>query len=59
MKGGVKMTGCPMAYRDQCNNCDYFDNCAPTQTFKKVELLEREISELKSMLEKALTKKVV
>lgn len=53
------MTGCPMAYRDQCNNCDYFDNCAPTQTFKKVELLEREISELKSMLEKALTKKVV
>ncbi|MEW5952491.1 MAG: hypothetical protein AB1815_01860 [Bacillota bacterium] len=53
------MTGCPMAYRDQCNNCDYFANCAPSQAVKKIELLERAISELKAMLEQALIKKVV
>lgn len=58
-KGGVMMTGCPMAYRDQCNGCDYFGNCAPSQTIKKIESLEQEISELKALLKKALLQKVV
>lgn len=53
------MTGCPMAYRDQCNDCDYYGNCAPSQTIKKIESLEQVISELKAMLEKALHQKAV
>lgn len=51
------MTGCPVAFRDQCNNCDYFGNCAPSQAIKKIESLEQEIIKLKVMLEKVLLQK--
>ncbi|WP_157833477.1 hypothetical protein [Desulfotruncus alcoholivorax] len=47
------MTRCPMAYAsDPCKNCEQYGNCAPSQMVRKMEELERQIKELKRMLDR-------
>lgn len=45
------MTGCPMAYSDPCKNCAQFGNCAPSQAVNKLEMLEKQLQELRQLLE--------
>lgn len=46
------MTGCPMAYSDPCKYCEHYGKCAPSQAVRKLEDLERQIKELKRMLDR-------
>ncbi|SFQ98000.1 hypothetical protein [Desulfoscipio geothermicus] len=46
------MTGCPMAYTDPCSNCAKYGTCAPSQAVRKLEELEKQVKELKQLLDR-------
>mgnify|MGYP000229972408 CR=1 FL=1 len=46
------MIGCPMAYADPCSNCAQYGTCAPSQAVQKLEKLEKQLLELKKLLER-------
>jgi hypothetical protein len=46
------MTGCPMAYADPCSNCAKFGTCAPGLAVRKLEELEKQVKELKQLLDR-------
>jgi len=45
------MTGCPLAYSDPCSSCAKYGECAPSQAVRKIEELEKQIKEIKQLLE--------
>lgn len=45
------MTGCPMAYPDTCTTCVYYGKCPPSQAVEKLEQLQTQFAELKTILE--------
>lgn len=45
------MTGCPMAYPDACASCVYYGKCPPSQAVEKLEQLQNQFAELRTMLE--------
>jgi hypothetical protein len=47
---------CPLAYSDPCLRCAQFGNCCPSQTIQKLDVLEKELKNLKKLLQKLVSK---
>lgn len=48
------MNGCPLAYTDTCDQCDYSENCSPGKAIEKLELMETQMYDIKMKLEEIL-----
>lgn len=51
------MTGCPLAYADPCRECAQYGNCSPSQAAQKMQSLEKELRELRRLLEQLVANK--
>jgi len=51
------MEQCPLAYIDPCAKCAQFGNCSPSQAVQKLSVLEKELQDLKKMLQCLVDKK--
>jgi hypothetical protein len=50
------MVQCPLAFEDSCSECAQFGNCSPSKTLQKLNVLERELQDLKKMLQQLTNK---
>jgi len=51
------MAQCPLAYVDPCSKCAQFGSCSPSQALLKLDVLEKELKELKKVLQQLVDKK--
>lgn len=51
------MNQCPLAYADPCSECAQFGNCCPSQALQKLNVLEKELKNLKEILQQLVDKK--
>lgn len=48
------MNQCPLAYVDPCSKCAQFGNCCPSQAVHKLIALEKELQDIKALLQELL-----
>jgi len=51
------MNQCPLAYIDTCAECAQFGKCSPSAAVQKLNELEKQIKDLKQMLQCLVDKK--
>ncbi|OPX84530.1 MAG: hypothetical protein A4E53_04317 [Pelotomaculum sp. PtaB.Bin104] len=50
------MEQCPLAYIDPCSKCAQYGNCSPSQSVLKLNILEKDVQDLKKMLKQLIDK---
>ncbi|SHF21721.1 hypothetical protein SAMN02745218_01714 [Desulfofundulus australicus DSM 11792] len=52
------MNQCPLAYVDPCSKCAQFGNCCPSQAVHKLIALEKELQDIKALLQELLKRQL-